>query len=92
MFLLRHYKPKFLLFCRRLCNEASTFNIISSKQERGGVQINNTNFNDERQLIQYKLPLSEIIVDFYDKLKSLSAGYARYVQFIPTLVLQLAVR
>jgi len=45
---------------------------------RNGEQVSNTNFNDERQLIQYKLPLNEIIVDFYDKLKSISAGYASF--------------
>ena len=31
-------------------------------------------------MLKYLLPLSEVIVDFYDELKSLSSGYARFVQ------------
>jgi len=31
---------------------------------------------DQRVLLEYKIPLSEILVDFYDELKSLTQGYA----------------
>ena len=31
---------------------------------------------DRRVLLQYKIPLSEILVDFYDQLKSMTQGYA----------------
>ena len=31
---------------------------------------------DKRVILQYQIPLSEILVDFYDQLKSLSQGYA----------------
>ena len=31
-----------------------------------------------RVMLRYRLPLAEVIVDFYSKLKSLSSGYARW--------------
>ncbi len=36
----------------------------------------NTHFFGERAVLKYQAPLAEIIVDFYDKLKSASQGYA----------------
>ena len=36
----------------------------------------NTNYLGEQVLLEYEAPLSEIIIDFYDKLKSVSSGYA----------------
>ena len=35
-----------------------------------------TQYLGDRAVLKYEAPLSEIIVDFYDKLKSISAGYA----------------
>ncbi|MFH0873575.1 MAG: translation elongation factor 4 [Candidatus Komeilibacteria bacterium] len=41
--------------------------------------LKNTTFLDERRvIIQYHLPLSEILTDFYDKIKNISSGYASY--------------
>ncbi len=31
---------------------------------------------DQRVILHYKMPLASILTDFYDKLKSLSSGYA----------------
>ena len=41
-----------------------------------GIQKNIDYKSEERVLVEYEIPLSEIVYDFYDKLKSLSRGYA----------------
>lgn len=40
------------------------------------VFLNTTYLSQERVVLEYEVPLREIIVDFYDKLKSVSSGYA----------------
>ncbi len=40
------------------------------------VFLNTTFLSQERVVLEYEVPLREIIVDFYDKLKSVSSGYA----------------
>jgi GTP-binding protein LepA len=52
--------------------------IMKLCMDRRGVHKNTTYLGTERVDIQYELPLSEIIFDFYDKLKSLSRGYASF--------------
>ncbi|XP_055378619.1 translation factor waclaw, mitochondrial isoform X1 [Condylostylus longicornis] len=52
--------------------------IISLCVERRGVQEQSINIDNDRILMKYILPLSEIIVDFNDKLKSISSGYASF--------------
>jgi GTP-binding protein LepA len=47
-------------------------------QDRRGVYINQTYLDTERVNLEYELPLAEIVFDFYDKLKSLSRGYASF--------------
>jgi GTP-binding protein LepA len=51
-------------------------NIMKLCTDRRGVYINTTYLDPTRADIRYDLPLSEIIFDFYDKLKSTSRGYA----------------
>ncbi|MBI4031862.1 MAG: elongation factor 4 [Proteobacteria bacterium] len=46
-------------------------------QERRGVQIELTYVGNRAMLI-YRLPLNEIVFDFYDRLKSISRGYASF--------------
>ena len=52
--------------------------IMKLCMDRRGVHKNTTYLGPERADIQYELPLAEIIFDFYDKLKSLSRGYASF--------------
>ena len=45
-------------------------------EEKRGVQIKMEFVTDKKVIIEYKLPLNEIVMDFYDRLKSISRGYA----------------
>lgn len=51
-------------------------NIMKLCTDRRGVYRNTTYIDPTRADLRYELPLSEIIFDFYDKLKSTSRGYA----------------
>ena len=42
-----------------------------------GVQIN-LNYTGSRAMVEYKLPLNEVVFDFYDRLKSITKGYASF--------------
>jgi GTP-binding protein LepA len=50
--------------------------ILKLLEERRGIQKELKYMTPERVLVAYELPLSEIISDFYDRLKSISRGYA----------------
>lgn len=52
--------------------------VISLCMERRGVQRNATNIDNERVMLQYELPLCEIILDFHDTLKTITSGYASF--------------
>ena len=51
-------------------------NVIKLSQERRGIQKDMQYIDDKRVSIHYEMPLIEIIFDFYDKLKSVTKGYA----------------
>jgi len=53
-------------------------NIMKLCMDRRGVYKNTTYLDPTRADLQYEMPLSEIIFDFYDKLKSTSRGYASF--------------
>jgi len=50
--------------------------LLSLLTDRRGLQKDLTYLEDRRVMLEYDLPLAEIIFGFYDKLKSLSRGYA----------------
>ena len=53
-------------------------NIMKLSIEKRGIYINTTYIDPTRADMQFEFPLSEIIFDFYDKLKSTSRGYASF--------------
>ncbi len=53
-------------------------NIMKLAMDKRGVYKNTTYIDPTRADIEYEFPLSEIIFDFYDKLKSTSRGYASF--------------
>ncbi len=50
--------------------------ILTLCREKRGVQVGLEYLQDQRIVVTYDLPLSEVVFDFYDRLKSLSRGYA----------------
>src|SRR5256712_4097216 len=51
--------------------------ILALCEERRGVQIDLT-YAGNRAMLVYRLPLNEVVFDFYDRLKSVSRGYASF--------------
>ncbi|MBA4377571.1 MAG: elongation factor 4 [Gemmatimonas sp.] len=51
-------------------------NVIQITLERRGVQRKMEYIDTERVNLEFDLPLSELVVDYYDKLKSVTKGYA----------------
>jgi GTP-binding protein LepA len=51
-------------------------NIITLCQDRRGVQTGIDYVGDNRVIVKYDLPLGEVVFGFYDKLKTISRGYA----------------
>jgi GTP-binding protein LepA len=52
--------------------------IMKLCMDRRGIHKNTTYLSPDRADIHFELPLGEIIFDFYDKLKSISRGYASF--------------
>jgi GTP-binding protein LepA len=53
-------------------------NVLQLCQERRGVQREIKYPGINRALVVYELPLNEVVIDFYDRLKSVSRGYASF--------------
>ncbi|MGD9555294.1 MAG: translation elongation factor 4, partial [Arcobacteraceae bacterium] len=52
-------------------------NVIKLLNDKRGIQ-NKMDYLGNRVLLEYDLPMNEIVMDFYDKLKSTTKGYASF--------------
>lgn len=52
--------------------------IMELCQEKRGIYLDLEYFDDTRMILKYEVPLSEIVYNFFDKLKSYSKGYASF--------------
>ncbi len=59
-----------------LTNDEFLGGILALAEEKRGVQKGFEYVSGKRVLLTYELPLNEIVLDFYDRLKSVSRGYA----------------
>jgi len=53
-------------------------NIITLLNNKRGIQKNMDYITTDRVLLEYEIPMNEIVMDFYDKLKSNTKGYASF--------------
>jgi GTP-binding protein LepA len=59
-----------------ISDDQSVGGILALCQEKRGIQKNFEYLSPTRVMLTYELPLNEIVLDFYDRLKSVSRGYA----------------
>lgn len=67
--------------------------ILELSESKRGAYVSTEYLNEDRVQIVYDLPLSEIIVDFYDKIKSVTSGYGsldyEFLDYRPTKIVKL---
>ncbi|KAL0491866.1 translation factor GUF1, mitochondrial [Acrasis kona] len=68
------YEP--IVVATIVCPEKYFLSVINLCNERRGEQKDIVNIDEDRVSIHYIMPLNEIIHDFFDRLKSLTQGYA----------------
>ncbi len=61
-----------------ICPSEFIGNVMKLCMDRRGVYRNTTYIDTKRADIRFELPLAEIVFDFFDKLKSLTRGYASF--------------
>jgi GTP-binding protein LepA len=59
-----------------LCRKEDVGNVMELCQDRRGTHVDMTFMSQERVQLHYDLPLAEIVLDFFDNLKSRTKGYA----------------
>jgi GTP-binding protein LepA len=65
-----------VIMAKILTNEEYVGGILKLVEEKRGRQANFEYVTPTRVMLTYELPLNEIVLDFYDRLKSISRGYA----------------
>ena len=67
--------------------------IMDLSQEKRGLYKNTEYIDEKRVIIHYKMPMASILTDFYDKIKSVSSGYAsinyEFLDYRPAKVVRL---
>ncbi len=67
--------------------------ICDFTKSRRGVFVSNEYLSEDRVKVVFQIPLSEIIVDFYDRMKSLTRGYGsldyEFKEYLPTKLVKL---
>ena len=53
-------------------------NVITLLNNKRGIQNKMDYITEDRVLVEYAIPMNEIVIDFYDKLKSTTKGYASF--------------
>jgi len=53
-------------------------NVITLVNEKRGIQQKMDYLTEDRVLLEYEIPMNEIVMDFYDKLKTVTKGYASF--------------
>jgi GTP-binding protein LepA len=68
-------------------------NVLQLCQDRRGEQTELKIIGETHAMVTYELPLAEVVLDFYDRLKSLTKGYAsmdyEYLDFRPSNLVKL---
>ncbi|MFZ0736912.1 MAG: translation elongation factor 4 [Candidatus Acidiferrales bacterium] len=59
-----------------ITSDESVGGILALCEEKRGIQKNFEYLSPTRVMLTYEMPLNEIVLDFYDRLKSVSRGYA----------------
>src|SRR6202000_2372001 len=65
-----------VIMAKILTNEEYVGNILKLVEDKRDRQQKSEYVSETRVMLTYELPLNEIVLDFYDKLKSVSRGYA----------------
>jgi GTP-binding protein LepA len=65
-----------VIIAKILTNEEYVGGILKLVEDKRGRQKNFEYVSETRVMLTYELPLNEIVLDFYDRLKSVSRGYA----------------
>ncbi|MCI5064276.1 elongation factor 4, partial [bacterium] len=60
------------------CPKEYLGNVLALCEEKRGRQVNLAFHVSDRAVVQYNIPLSEIVLDFHDRLKSSTKGYASF--------------
>ncbi len=61
-----------------LCPKEAVGAVMELAQERRGAHVDMGFFSEQRVQLRYDLPLAEIVLDFFDQLKSRTKGYASF--------------